>query len=295
MCQQQIPGFADSQTRMVKGLAFVVPVFAVLLSILLLAACGGHVNHKVVRGESLYSIGFYYGHDYRDIAKWNNIPPPYIITTGQWLRVAPPDDYWWDEERKIPAKQRFSKPPLSANNRYGKPPQPGQLNQAQQAQTKRQEPRHNLVGVAKNNASSGVSTKQIIVEDFTDKSGEISHWVWPTKGRLISPDKKFSPKKDKGIDIAGRRGQPIVATSAGKVVYSGSGLIGYGKLIIIKHNKTYLSAYAHNEKILVAEGDIVKRGQKIALMGRTPDNHIKLHFEIRRNGKPVNPLRFLKR
>ena len=113
----------------------------------------------------------------------------------------------------------------------------------------------------------------------------------PTQGKLIAG---FSePAKRKGIDISGKLGQPVVASAAGKVVYSGSGLRGYGKLIIIKHNKTYLSAYAHNDKLLVKEGQTVTRGQKIAEMGNTDADQVKLHFEVRYHGKPVDPAKYL--
>jgi lipoprotein NlpD len=114
-------------------------------------------------------------------------------------------------------------------------------------------------------------------------------WGWPAQGKILAP---FS-ESAKGVDISGKPGQPVLATAAGKVVYSGTGLRGYGKLIIIKHNKTYLSAYAHNSEILVKEGDSVVKGQKIAEMGNSDSDQIKLHFEIRRLGKPVDPLRYL--
>ncbi len=116
-------------------------------------------------------------------------------------------------------------------------------------------------------------------------------WGMPTKGKVIG---QFSESANrKGIDIAGKLGQPVMASAAGKVVYSGSGLRGYGKLIIIKHNKTYLSAYAHNDKILVKEGQSVSRGQKIAEMGNTDAKQVELHFEVRRFGKPVDPAKYL--
>jgi lipoprotein NlpD len=117
-------------------------------------------------------------------------------------------------------------------------------------------------------------------------------WVWPTDGPLLRP---FFPDNagKKGIDIGGGLGQSVRAASEGKVVYSGSGLIGYGKLIIIKHNKTYLSAYAHNRRLLVKEGDYVRIGQRIAELGNTATEKPMLHFEIRRNGEPVDPLRYL--
>jgi lipoprotein NlpD len=118
----------------------------------------------------------------------------------------------------------------------------------------------------------------------------VKRWRWPAKGKVVT---SFSRSGGKGIDIAGKFGQVIVAASDGSVVYSGSGLIGYGQLIIVKHNKRYLSAYAHNNKILVKEGDTVKGGQRIAEMGRSGSNRAMLHFEIRRDGKPTNPVRYL--
>ncbi|HSD60409.1 MAG TPA: peptidoglycan DD-metalloendopeptidase family protein, partial [Burkholderiales bacterium] len=125
----------------------------------------------------------------------------------------------------------------------------------------------------------------------SDESGQEDavDWILPTQGKLISG---FS-EATKGVDISGRQGQPVLASAAGKVVYSGSGLRGYGKLIIIKHNKTFLSAYAHNDQLLVKEGQTVSKGQKIAEMGSSDADRVKLHFEIRRFGKPVDPLKYL--
>jgi len=115
--------------------------------------------------------------------------------------------------------------------------------------------------------------------------------VWPARGKLVTG---FSDTANlKGIDIAGKAGQPVLASAAGKVVYAGTGLRGYGKLVIVKHNADYLSAYAHNREILVKEGQQVTKGQKIAEMGNTDSDQVKLHFEIRQRGKPVDPLRFL--
>ncbi|MFI4924159.1 MAG: peptidoglycan DD-metalloendopeptidase family protein, partial [Vicinamibacteria bacterium] len=116
-------------------------------------------------------------------------------------------------------------------------------------------------------------------------------WVWPAKGKLVA---QFSENASlKGIDIAGATGDAVVASAPGRVVYAGSGLRGYGKLVIIKHNATYLTAYAHNKDIMVKEGQSVTRGQKIAEMGSSDTDRVKLHFEIRRLGKPMDPLRFL--
>ena len=119
-----------------------------------------------------------------------------------------------------------------------------------------------------------------------------SRWLWPTDGEVI---RKFSQDTagKKGIAIGGRKGQPVVAAAGGEVVYSGSGLLGYGQLIIINHNKNYLSAYAHNSSLLVKEGDVVEAGQQIAKLGDTGTDRAMLHFEIRHNGRPVDPLKHL--
>ncbi len=124
-----------------------------------------------------------------------------------------------------------------------------------------------------------------------DQTLQTSAWVWPTTGRL---SERFAPVRgQKGIDITGIAGQPVLAAAGGRVVYAGTGLRGYGMLIIVKHNETFLSAYAHNRKILVKEGKQVRRGERIAEMGNTGTNRVKLHFEIRRRGVPVNPMRYL--
>ncbi|HWC45033.1 MAG TPA: peptidoglycan DD-metalloendopeptidase family protein, partial [Casimicrobiaceae bacterium] len=121
--------------------------------------------------------------------------------------------------------------------------------------------------------------------------GDHLDWMWPAKGKIVT---NFSETANlKGIDIAGTAGEPVRASAPGRVVYAGNGLRGYGKLIIIKHNDTYLSAYAHNREILVKEGQQVTRGQKIAEMGNTDADQVKLHFEIRRHGKPMDPTKYL--
>jgi len=229
---------------------------------LFVAGCGSLVHHRVEKGDTLYSIGFYYGHDYRDIAKWNNIPAPYVITRGQWLIVTPPgaEDSWEREKRYIASKNEANENKKSSSNNKLKRPI--------------------------------VEKSKTSVVDYAVPNTRVSKWQWPTKGTVKNSSKSLSERK-KGINIIGAPGQPIYATAAGKVVYSGSGLIGFGNLIIIKHNKTYLSAYGHNERILVGEGDTVRQGQKIAHMGKAQDNRAQLHFEIRKNGKPVDPLRLL--
>jgi len=251
--------------------------YLLVFFIVIAQGCGTLVHHKVEKGDTLYSIGFYYGQDYRDIAQWNDIASPYSLHAGQWLRVAPPEKEWW-EGRKL---QNNNKPPKSDSHNN----------------KKKTIARAGASG-NKSKSSYPVKSKSVRTEDdadtYYDLASPVRRWHWPSNGVLLNPKSKFS-ERNKGIDIKGKQGQPIRAAAAGKIVYSGNGLIGYGRLIIVKHNKTYLSAYAHNESVLVKEGDVVKQGQQIARMGQTPEKQILLHFEIRKNGKPVDPLRFLSR
>lgn len=133
---------------------------------------------------------------------------------------------------------------------------------------------------------------EVVVKPIEVAAGTTG-WHWPVKGKIIKTFSKHDHTFSKGVDIAGTLGTPILAAKEGKVVYSGEGLRGYGQLIIIKHNDTFLSAYAHNQRLLVKEGDAIAQGQTIALMGQTDADRVKLHFEIRKNGQPVDPLQFL--
>lgn len=214
-------------------------------------------HHVVSRGDTLYAIAWRYHLDYRDVARWNGIRPPYLIYPGDKIQLRRPPT------SPISRQARTPSPPLSKSGQTPSPP----IEQAQRQPPTRQP--------AADKASSSVAT-----------AGPIK-WSWPTEGQLI---KTKSPTAEKGIKIGGRNGQNIHAAAPGQVVYSGSGLIGYGKLIIIKHNDTYLSAYAHNDKLLVKEGDSVKGGQQIATMGADSNGRTVLHFEIRRDGQPIDPL-----
>ena len=235
---------------------------SVFLIIQGLTGCGSHVYHFVEPGETLYSISWAYGHDYREVAQWNNIPPPYVVKRGQRLRVAAINRT--DTSPKKPIRNKVQANSESAGkDRIGK------------ADTKGAE---NLPPVVSR----------------TSRSQELA-WKWPVKGgKIIQKFDAGNPAKQ-GVDVQGKFGQPVYSAEAGKVVYSGGGLKHYGKLIIVKHNETFLSAYAHNKRLLVKEGDVLKSGQRIAEMGNTGTNATKLHFEIRRNGKPVNPLSYLPR
>jgi lipoprotein NlpD len=212
-------------------------------------------SHQVKTGETLYSIAWRYNRDHEELAKSNGISAPYRIYPGQVISL----------ESSTVARSRSPQAPTQRTtskqtSRYKKP----QTN-TKPVQEKVANQRHKKVDMS---------------------------WSWPTKGPVIESF-SLSGRINKGIDLAGRKGEPVFAAADGKVVYSGTGLVGYGNLIIIKHNETFLSAYAHNSRLLLSEGDIAKAGQKIAEIGSTGANRDKLHFEIRRDGKPVNPMTYL--
>jgi len=212
--------------------------------------------HRVRKGETLYSIAWEYGHDVREVANWNHIRAPYTIYPNQRIRTQRP---------KGVASTR-SKDAHPTSKAYSARPSP---------------PVKKTARTTTNNRASTRSDQKI-------------SWQWPTNGNIIT---KYSGRDagKKGLDIAGKQGQAIYAAAGGEIVYSGSGLRGYGKLIIIKHNDTYLSAYAHNQRLLVKEDQKVKKGQHIADMGSSEADTPMLHFEVRRDGKPVDPLRYLPR
>lgn len=225
-------------------------------------------TRTVVHGDTLYSIAWESGRDYRELAKWNRISPPYTIKPGQALRVLPPT---------------------------GKTQAPAKLNATSKGTNKANaEPTHPTSKKGKAVASADKTKSKNKTRTVpSSASGKIQagSWAWPADGQLL---KRYSDSgSGKGLDIGGQRGQPIRAAAAGRIVYRGSGLRGYGQLIIIKHSEEFLSAYAHNDRIYVKEGDVVKRGQKIADMGNTGTDRVKLHFEIRRQGVPTDPLKFL--
>ena len=228
---------------------------------LLLVACGNHTYHIVKPGETLYSIGWAYGYDHKQIAAWNGIDEPFSIHTGQRIRLTPLNNKSAKSANHKIIDVSVNKQPASKRN----------------SATTRSTSR-----TAKNKKSSVVS-----------KSTKRLAWKWPTTSKKVVQYFSESDIRKKGINIAGRNGQSIKAAAAGRVVYSGTGLIGYGRLIIIKHSNKFLSAYAHNRELLVKEGDQIRLGQKIATMGSSGTSRVMLHFEIRRDGLPVNPLHYL--
>jgi lipoprotein NlpD len=259
--------------------------FALLLT--LLAGCGSMqpigrgdelVKYTVSPGETLYSISWRYGYDHREVAAWNQIPPPYSIYPGQQLLLIAPH-----QMNAKPSRQVDATPPTTENSPgVGKVPvtRPAVI-----AST--------TVAKPPGTAARPPSTKprSRVEKHHVNHQQKSIAWLWPSEGVVVGG---FNPGNGKkGLDIRGQLGQSVIAAASGNVVYSGSGLIGYGNLIIVKHNDTYLSAYAHNRRLLVKEGTEVKRGQQIAEMGDSGKEGVILHFEIRRDGKPVDPLTYL--
>ncbi|MDH2919257.1 MAG: peptidoglycan DD-metalloendopeptidase family protein [Sideroxydans sp.] len=252
-------------------------------------------THQVLKGDTLYSIAFYYGLDYHEIADLNGLKNPGLISIGQVLQLfssrTPVSQNSVAASDSAPVVLTIKEQPKLVKYIY---------NDAAVAQIDSvQNGKATSLASSVTNVPSGVKvsvTPVAKVEPRVDApvlntDEDALQWTIPTSGKIIA---QFSEAQNrKGIDIAGTLGQPIFASAPGKVVYSGSGLRGYGKLIIIKHNKTYLSAYAHNDKVLVKEGQNIKRGEKIAEMGNTDAEQIKLHFEVRRLGKPVDPAKYL--
>ena len=269
-------------------------------------------GYTVKRGDTLFSIALDHGLDYKELAAWNTVDSTYRIRPGQQLRLKPPAGLQEapvtvnpvttsgrvetrplgaqgplrvePATRPAGAEEPVKSEPLARKLPYSPenlallqrgeaqakpPPSPVELAPAPSA-VPRQEP-------------AGKTDSDINDEDKVD-------WGWPARGKILAG---FSEASNKGLDIAGKGGDPVIASAPGRVVYSGSGLRGYGKLVIIKHNKTYLSAYAHNKDILVKEGQSVVKGQKIAEIGNTDTDVPKLHFEIRKFGKPLDPAKYL--
>lgn len=217
-------------------------------------------THVVGKGETLFSIAWAYGFDYKALARANGIDKSYVIHPGQVINLSDTTVAAAPSKTTAPVKTNTTKP-ATAN-----PPE---------------SVKSTVKNIPENKSDSKVDNKKVV-------------WNWPAPGKVTQAFSE-SGSVNKGIDIAGNLGEPVSAAASGKVVYAGSGLLGYGQLIIIKHNDQFLSAYAHNRVLLVKEGDAVKAGQKIAEIGASGADKVKLHFEIRRDGKPVDPEEFLPR
>ncbi len=276
-------------------------------------------THTVKKGDTLVSIALQYGLDYRDLVAWNNISNPNRIEIGQVLMLASPAG--------------AAPPPLAGpvTTPLAQATTPIEARPLSNTPASKVEPRASKVpfsdrSLAQMNAPDAggsplaatppdipvpsvtpttpvtpvtppVTTPPVVAppvpapeqEKSAGTDNEDVDWIWPVKGKVLAPFTEAS----KGMDIAGKKGAPVLAAASGRVVYAGVGLRGYGKLVIIKHNNTWLSAYAHNDNILVKEQQDVKKGQKIAEMGSTDSDQVMLHFEVRRQGKPVDPAKYL--
>ncbi|HOY22858.1 MAG TPA: peptidoglycan DD-metalloendopeptidase family protein [Cellvibrio sp.] len=215
--------------------------------------------HTVSAGETLFSIAWRYGVDLKKLAEFNAIKSPYTIYPSQKVRV--------DLRAGNGQNTNTGNTKSTVKNSHGK----GGVSGSSRSEK-------GSTASSKSKGSAGLQSAP--------------KWHWPSAGKLIA---LFQGETglNKGIDLSGKLGEPVLAAASGRVVYAGSGLSGYGKLLIIKHNETFLSAYAHNDEISVKEGDFVKAGQRIADMGSSGTDRVKLHFEIRSEGSPVDPLKFL--
>lgn len=246
--------------------------------------------HTVKKGETLYSIALEYGLDYRELAQWNGIDPT-RLQTGQQLRLTPPDT-------TVSAAPLKSAPPTVEARPLDV--SPGTAAPVPGAAALKTEPKGVRLPYSDQNYAQLAQVKPETIAppkpaDVRPKpegaaEGAALTWVWPAAGKLVGT---FNGSTAKGITIAGKLGQPVLASASGKVIHSGTGIRGLGRFIVIKHNDAYLSVYAHNKLLLVKEGDSVNRGQKIAEMGNSDADQVKLHFEIRRFGKPVDPVKLL--
>jgi len=264
-------------------------------------------TYVVKRGDTLYGIALDHGLDHRDLARWNNIENPNLIEIGQVLRVrdpapaavavapaqapggavttplqsvAPAQGREFSGEAPKPVAKPAAEPGVEAG--VVTEPKAVKLPYSDQA----------LAKLQPGAIDARPAPPPAVVADpgQTDDPDAVA-WDWPTKGKVVASfNENGGPK---GVQIAGEMGQAVLASAGGRVVYTGSGLRGYGNLVIIKHNNTYLSAYAHNRSVLVKQGDNVAKGQKIAEMGNSDASRVMLHFEIRRLGKPVDPVKFL--
>jgi len=250
--------------------------------------------YVVQKGDTLYGIAFNHGLDYHELIEINNIQNPDVIQAGQELRLFKAGSGNGAELPKTKGLE-IKQPviPVKDQPKVAMLPYSDQaVAEIQKLQEVVRKPEPVVVAKVEPKLEPKPEPKpKLEVINDTVPSDESLEWGMPTLGKVIA---EFSESDNrKGIDITGTKGQNIVASAAGKVVYSGNGLRGYGKLIIIKHNNTYLSAYAHNDQVMVKEGQTVTKGQKIAEMGNTDSDQVELHFEIRKLGKPVDPSKYL--
>ncbi|MBL8517679.1 MAG: peptidoglycan DD-metalloendopeptidase family protein [Betaproteobacteria bacterium] len=257
--------------------------------------------HIVQKGETLIAVALQYGLDYRELAAWNNIENVNLIHVGQELRITAPAVVIPTapssvvatplQSTGVPVARPIDAPASGTPDAAGGLVKTGPLAVKVPYSDKaladmEAEAKAGVTGAVSPAAPLAPSTPAASVAKPDEERVD---WAWPAKGRVIAS----YTDANKGIDIAGTLNAPVLAAADGKVMYSGTGIRGYGKLVILKHNSVFLSAYAHNQSILVKEGQDVKKGQRIAEMGATDTDQVKLHFEIRKLGKPVDPAKLL--
>ncbi len=265
--------------------------------------------YVVKKGDTLYSIALEHGQEYKDIVTWNNLDNPNLIKIGQQLRVEPAEGTPVAETRPVTAPPVVESRPLSSSGSFGSAAATNHI--STNTDTYKREPK---AGTQLYSDQAWAQAQQVEPSSPVTKptmpvapiepaappaetpplppavNNETLDWSWPVVGRIVGP---YAEGTNKGIDISAKTGQPVLAAAAGKVTLVSSALRGYGNLVVVKHNTTYLSVYAHNSKILVKEGDSVTKGQQIAEVGSSDAGQPQLHFEIRRQGKPVDPAQFL--
>jgi lipoprotein NlpD len=257
-------------------------------------------TYTVRKGDTLLRIALDHGLNYRDVVAWNQLSDPNDIKVDQVLRLTAPEGGAVTSPVTMPEVKKAPTPPaVIANAKTGpradkKPYSEANLAEMQkEAQNPAGAPSAPVTGVPAPTpvpAPPVAAVKPPVAPRADDDDENRLSWMWPAEGRIVAT---FDEGKNKGIDIAGKPGQAVLAASGGRIMYAGSGIRGYGNLVIVKHSNTLLSAYAHNQKILVKEDQVVQKGQPIAEMGSSDADAVKLHFEIRQQGKPVDPAKFL--
>ena len=274
------------------------------------AVDGRAESYTVKPGDTLYSIALEHGLDYRELALWNGLDNPGALRVGMQLRLSAPAGAAITAPLRSAGGSVEARPlgsgPLGAPLPAATPGTSGaavvsepkgvrmpysEQALAQLSKTETVPPMRTETPRAEPSRTEAPRAEAPRAEPAAEARGpDEVEWSWPVKGRVIGT---FNDGSSKGIAIAGKLGQPVLASGPGRVIFSGTGIRGFGKLVVIKHNNTYLSVYAHNSELSVKEGQNVTRGQKIAEMGNTDADQVKLHFEIRRFGKPVDPLKLL--
>jgi lipoprotein NlpD len=234
--------------------------------------------YSVKPGDTLIRIGLETGQNWRDIVRWNALENPNIIEVGQVLRVVSPNVVATADSGVATSR------PVTSSNVTPTPANPASAASASASAAAA------AASAASAAASAAKAAAPVVASPPASAGEDDMAFIWPTPGTVLAG---FDEAKNKGLDLSGKAGDPVLAAADGRVVYAGAGLRGYGNLIILKHNNTFLTAYAHNQTLLVKEDQSVRKGQKVAEMGSSDTDRVKLHFEIRRQGKPVDPAKYL--